>query len=530
MLKQLQYGMATFLNALTSRKNETALRGFSLIEVAFLVMIMTVIILPVVGSMNANQRDGQPTLSETIERQQSIEQGVRSLMQRAINGKIVIQPIENPTEDFKRIDNGSGTLYTLSNLYAPTNLSREAQEGLFLFKVPIGVQNTNTKPLFQFRWTLKDASFEAPIDPLTGLATTSVSTTPDGLKKVDLVLEVFPATATATEITGGASQPIVIQHGTTFYSQTTIASSSQPTSASANTTGLIINIDLNKSGCLKRKLEKLTWANKWRRLPFYNPRGLPQDNCGEDTSMENTEGIKLWYNRDYANRNNTAPAYASLKYLQAIDVGMQTMEQLDPTALMEVALNNSAEAYTFMDKLPSLPNTTTHYNDDHNLLPESYAYSATARAIQALKEGNYTKGLIIHVITSNLDSENQTINLNNANGIPLTQKLGVFTNPDPSALDTNTNDLLNLAVDYKVTTNNNGEALAIKHYVLLHKGLDHNTGEYFIEIANQTGGKVYYTAKNHEYLVTEFKKVLEDSRENQDKKKNKSKTYRHSMR
>jgi hypothetical protein len=557
MLKRLKQHANAFFQCQWGA-GKKSFRGFTLIEVAFMVMIISVIILPVVGAVNANTHNGEPTITETIERQQSIEQGMRSLMQRAINGKIVITDIENPTQQFKTIDAntaGSLDLYDLSNIYATGSTDRQAEEGPFLFKVPIGVQNVNTKGLFQFRWTIKDASFEG-----------TTSTTPDGLKKVGLLLEAFDAKASAADINGGTVNPLTTQYATTFYSETPVGTPIPST----NTDGVIINVDLNQSGCLERWLKEgsqygVIQPKKW----YYNPFGNQQSDCGENTSNEPTEGLRDWYNTEFAQRTNPA-----LAYLQRLDIGMQTMETLDPTDTSEMIMPKTDPA-AFLSKLPSRASSGIMYYDTLGNLPtESYAYSSTLRAIQALQNGDYTKGTIIHIINTNLDHENQTQNQGNLNGIPLSTKLGVFTESNSMSITTNTpatnnplpsvnpvvtvitnpvtfittktttlydestneitttvtktDDLLNLARASKNTTNANGQSLTIKHYVIIHKGIDGNTGEYFTAIANETGGKVYYVSDDRSKLEKQLRAIFRDIGEI--KKTRKSKTYRHSMR
>jgi hypothetical protein len=558
MLKQLkQHVNALFLFKFGG--SNQSFRGFTLIEVAFMVMIVSIIILPVVGAVNANTHNGEPTITETIERQQSIEQGMRSLMQRAINGKIVITDIENPTQQFKTIDAntaGSLDLYDLSNIYATGSTDRQAEEGPFLFKVPIGVQNVNTKDLFQFRWTIKDASFEG-----------TTSTTPDGLKKVGLLLEAFDAKASDTDINGGTVNPLATQYATTLYSETPVVTPMPST----NTEGVIINVDLNQSGCLKRWLKEgsqygIIQPKKW----YYNPFGSIQNDCGENTSNEPTEGLRDWYDTEFSQRT-TNPALA---YLQRLDIGMQTMQTLDATHTHEMIMPKE-NPVTFLSKLPSRESSGMMYYDTLGNLPtESYAYSTTARAIKVLENENYTKGTIIHIINTNLDHENQTQNQGNLNGIPLSTKLGVFTESNSMSITTNTpatnnplpsvnpvvtvitnpvtfittktttlydgstneitttvtktDDLLNLARASKNTTNANGQSLTIKHYVIIHKGIDGNTGEYFTAIANETGGKVYYVSDDRSKLEKQLRAIFRDIGEI--KKTRKSKTYRHSMR
>jgi hypothetical protein len=532
-----------------------------------MVMIVSIIILPIVGAVNANNHNGEPTIAETIERQQSIEQGMRSLMQRAINGKIIITDIENPTTQFKAIDAdtaGASYLYNLSAIYDATNTQRQATQGFFRFKVPIGVQNADTKELFKFRWTIKDASFEG-----------TTSTTPDGLKKVGLLLEAFDAKASAGDINNGSVRPLATQYGTTFYSETPVGTSIPTT----NTDGVIINVDLNKSGCLERikRMEK-TWDifnQKYYYDPFghdYNPENV---DCGENTSNEPTEGLRDWYDNEFDQRT-TNPALA---YLQRLDIGMQTMENQDPdnTGGMIMPKAYRAEFTEFLLKLPSRQTDgMSFYDHSYNLPEASYAYSSTLRAIQALQNGNYTKGTIIHIINTNLDYVNQTKNQGNLNGIPLSTTPGVFTfapadtvtttittvptpvpivNPsittvtDPTTFITTltstlydghtqneitttvtkTNDLLNLAIDSNNNnTNASGYPLIIKHYVILHKGIDANTGEYFTAIANRTGGKVYYVTDDRSKLATQLRTIFREIGEI--KKTRKSKTYRHSMR
>jgi len=571
MFKQLrQHANAFFQYQLGVGKK--AFRGFTLIEVAFMVMIVSIIILPVVGAVNANNHNGEPTITETIERQQSIEQGMRSLMQRAINGKIIITDIENPTTQFKTIDanttGASGDLYDLSDIYKTDNTQRRASQGFFRFKVPIGVQNVNTKDLFKFRWTIKDASFENTIDSATGNPVTK-STTPDGLKKVGLLLEAFDAKASDTDINGGTVNPLATQYATTFYSETPVGTPTPNT----NTDGVIINLDLNRSGCLERWLQEGSrYGIASPKLWYYNPYGhLQIDDCGENTSNEPTEGLRDWYDTEFDQRT-TNPALA---YLQRLDIGMQIMDDIDPTdtSLMDVSL--TANPSTFLSDLPSRASSgMMHYDDFYNLPEASFAYSTTARAIQALKDGNYTKGTIIHIINTNLDDGNQKQNKGNLNGIPLSTKQGVFTQSDTSLLSetttapisplpsinsvvtaitdpstfittttttlynndetvirteiTHTDDLLNLAIDNKSTLNANDKPLTIKHYVILHKGIDANTGEYFTAIANQTGGKVYYVTDDRSKLATQLRAIFRDVGEI--KKTRKSKTYRHSMR
>ena len=564
MLKRLKQHANAFFQCQWGA-GKKSFRGFTLIEVAFMVMIISIIILPVVGAVNANTHNGEPTITETIERQQSIEQGMRSLMQRAINGKIVITDIDNPTTQFKTIDAntaGSLDLYDLSNIYATGSTDRQAEEGPFLFKVPIGVQNVNTKDLFQFRWTIKDASFEG-----------TTSTTPDGLKKVGLLLEAFDAKASTADINGGTVNPLATQYATTFYSETPVGTPIPTT----NTDGVIINVDLNQSGCLERWLKEgsqygVIKPKKW----YYNPFGNQQSDCGENTSNEPTEGLRDWYNTEFFNKNN--PSTPALAFLQKFDIGMQTMETLDPTNTSEMIMPKAVPA-VFLSKLPSRASSGMMHYDYFNHLPvASFAYSTTARAIQTLKDENYTKGTIIHIINTNLDHENQTQNQGNLNGIPLSTRLGVFANPDSRVTDTvkttittvtapvptvnplittvtdpvtfittktttlydghaqneitttvtKTDDLLNLARASKNTTNANGQSLTIKHYVILHKGIDGNTGEYFTDIANETGGKVYYVTDDRSKLEKQLRAIFRDIGEI--KKARKSKTYRHSMR
>ena len=89
---------------------------------------------------------------------------------------------------------------------------------------------------------------------------------------------------------------------------------------------------------------------------------------------------------------------------------MQTMETLDPTNTSEMIMPKAVPA-VFLSKLPSRASSGMMHYDYFNHLPvASFAYSTTARAIQTLKDENYTKGTIIHIINTNLDHENQTQN------------------------------------------------------------------------------------------------------------------------
>lgn len=494
-------------NALFSFKfwgDNKSFRGFTLIEVAFMVMIVTVIILPVVGAVNANSHNGEPTITETIERQQSIEQGMRSLMQRAINGKIIITHIDNPTTQFKLIDANtagvSGDFYDLRQIYIPANTPRQARQGFFLFKVPIGVQNVNTKDLFKFRWTIKDASFEG-----------TTSTTPDGLKKVGLLLEAFDAKASATDINGGTVNPLATQYGTTFYSETPVVTSASNTAVASS--GVMINVDLNKSGCSERKRVD-DGGGHLRRSWFYDPIGAQKTDCGDNTSMEPTEGIKTWYEEAFLNRNTDL----TFSYLKAIDIGMQTMND---TAI-EVPLTTMPT--TFLSLLPTKTTDKSYYDNIINLPTTSYAYSATERSIQALKAGSYTQGAIIHIITSNLDTQNQ-INAPDKNNISLSPTLGVFSNP--SIPTPSTDDLLNLVKAFRNTTNANGVDLKIRHYVVLHKGISNNTRDYFKKLTEETNGKFYLVSNGKTDMKALLGLIFKDISEI--KKTNKSKTYRFSM-
>jgi hypothetical protein len=525
VLKQWIYQTAPFFRYDFLINPKKLSRGFSLIEVGFLVMVITIVILPTVAAINANSHSGAPSINEVLERQQSIEQGMRSLMQRAINGKIIISDIDNPTTQFEDVDKRANpteaTLYELSRLYSPISKTPEYESLPLLFNVPIGVQDDTTKPLFKFKWQLKDVSSEDSTNP-------TISGTPEGLKKIDLLLQAYPPDATDADISSSAVTPLTplaTLHGTTFYSI------NGTTSVSSNGVGVMIDIDLNKSGCKTRTL-----------VGYYNPDGSQQSDCGENTSIEPTEGIKDWYDEEYANKNELNSPYA---YLTDVGLGIQMMESNNATDSSYIQVpfgdtdSNSNIFSVFLGKLPnrlkSKGGTTppAYYDDINNLPPYSYAFSATNRAIEALKAGSYTQGVIIHIITTNLAPYNQDNNRSNPYGIPLSTLEGIFVNPDPSLSDpTNpTNDLLKLARDNKNNKNTKnalGEQLSIKHYVILHKGIARTTADYFTKMANETGGGVYSLDGDRNNLKSILSAIFK-SIGSSPKKKKRSKTYRHSM-
>ena len=527
VLKQWIYQTAPFFRCDFLINPKKLSRGFSLIEVGFLVMVITIVILPTVAAINANSHSGAPSINEVLERQQSVEQGMRSLMQRAINGKIIISDITNPTPQFKDIDENAsptmGTLYTLSDLYPPTTATPEYDSPLLFFKVPIGVQDDTTKPLFKFKWQLKDVSSEDSTNP-------TISGTPQGLRKIDLLLQAYPPDATDADISSSAVTPLATLHGTTFYSI------NGTTSVSSNGVGVMIDIDLNQSGC---KTRTLVGPNIFNKRWYYNPYGSQQSDCGENTSIEPTEGIKGWYTDEYAKKDDTASSYA---YLKDVGLGIQTMENPYPTDPSGIQVpfgdtdSNSNIFSVFLGKLPNrLPSkggTTppAYYDDINNLPPYSYAFSATNRAIEALKAGSYTQGVIIHIITTNLDTGNELDGLSTPPyKVSLSTEPGIFL--DPNNPDSTTDELLKLAKNNKNNKNTQnalGEQLSIKHYVILHKGIARTTADYFTTMANETGGGVYSldgdNARLQGILSTIFKSIGSSP-----KKKKRSKTYRHSM-
>ena len=535
VLKQWIYQTAPFFRYDFLINPKKLSRGFSLIEVGFLVMVITIVILPTVAAINANSHSGAPSINEVLERQQSIEQGMRSLMQRAINGKIIISDIDNPTPQFKDIDERANpteaTLYELSDLYPPISKTPEYESPLLFFKVPIGVQDDTTKPLFKFKWQLKDVSSEETS------TTTSTIATPEGLRKIDLLLQAYPPDATDADISSSAVTPLTplaTLHGTTFYSI------NGTTSVSSNGVGVMIDIDLNKSGCKTRRLVGPDIFNKrW----YYNPDGSQQSDCGENTSIEPTEGIKDWYDEEYANKNELNSPYA---YLKDVGLGIQTMENPYPTdpSGIQVPLgdiddtddtdDNSNIFSVFLGRLPNrLPSKgggTTHYDNFGNLPDKSYAFSATNRAIEALKAGSYTQGVIIHIITTNLDTGNELDGLSTP-----PYKVSLSTEPriflDPNNPDSTTDDLLKLAKNNKNNKNTKnalGEQLSIKHYVILHKGIARTTADYFTTMANETGGGVYSLDGDRNNLKSILSAIFK-SIGSSPKKKKRSKTYRHSM-
>ncbi|MCX5919919.1 MAG: hypothetical protein NTW61_01125 [Candidatus Melainabacteria bacterium] len=521
MLKQWIYQTAPFFRYDFLINPKKLSRGFSLIEVGFLVMVITIVILPTVAAINANSHSGAPSINEVLERQQSIEQGMRSLMQRAINGKIIISDIDNPTTQFEEIDEGMIDplqLFNLGSFYPPiatTTTPAEYHSPLLFFKVPIGVQDDTTKPLFKFKWQLKDVSSEDSTNP-------TISGTPEGLRKIDLLLQAYPPDATDADISSSAVTPLATLHGTTFYSI------NGTTSVSSNGVGVMIDIDLNKSGC---KTRRLVGPNIFNKRWHYNPDGSQQSDCGENTSIEPTEGIKDWYDEEYAKKDELNSPYA---YLTDVGLGIQTMENPYPTdpSGIQVPLGDT-DSNIFSVFLGRLPNRlkskgggTTHYDDIKYLPPYSYAFSATNRAIEALKGGSYTQGVIIHIITTNLDSANEQSGLTTH-----PYKVSLSTEPriflDPNNPDSTTDDLLKLAKNNKNTQNASGEQLSIKHYVILHKGIARTTADYFTAMANETGGGVYSldgdNARLQGILSTIFKSIGSSP------KKKRSKTYRHSM-
>ena len=527
VLKQWIYQTAPFFRYDFLINPKKLSRGFSLIEVGFLVMVITIVILPTVAAINANSHSGAPSINEVLERQQSIEQGMRSLMQRAINGKIIISDITNPTPQFKDIDERANpteaTLYTLSDLYPPTTATPEYDSPLLFFKVPIGVQDETTKPLFKFKWQLKDVSSEDSTNP-------TISGTPEGLRKIDLLLQAYPPDATDADISSSAVTPLTplaTLHGTTFYSI------NGTTSVSSNGVGVMIDIDLNKSGCKTRRLVGPDIFNKrW----YYNPYGSQQSDCGENTSIEPTEGIKGWYTDEYAKKDDTASSYA---YLKDVGLGIQTMEESNPIDSRGIQVPfGDTDSTLFSEFLGKLPNrdpayggTTppAYYDNFDNLPPYSYAFSATNRAIEALKAGSYTQGVIIHIITTNLDPVNELDGRSNPYGIPLSTEPRIFL--DPNNPDSTTDDLLKLARDNKNNKNTKnalGEQLSIKHYVILHKGIARTTADYFTTMANETGGGVYSLDGDRNNLKSILSAIFK-SIGSSPKKKKRSKTYRHSM-
>ena len=529
VLKQWIYQTAPFFRYDFLINPKKLSRGFSLIEVGFLVMVITIVILPTVAAINANSHSGAPSINEVLERQQSIEQGMRSLMQRAINGKIIISDIDNPTTQFEEIDKRANpteaTLYELSDLYPPISKTPEYESPLLFFKVPIGVQDDTTKPLFKFKWQLKDVSSEETS------TTTSTIATPEGLRKIDLLLQAYPPDATDADISSSAVTPLTplaTLHGTTFYSI------NGTTSVSSNGVGVMIDIDLNKSGCKTRRLVGPDIFNKrW----YYNPDGSQQSDCGENTSIEPTEGIKDWYDEEYANKNELNSPYA---YLTDVGLGIQTMGDsspiaagTDPASYPHVPLGDT-DSTVFSEFLGRLPNRlpskgggTTHYDNFGNLPDKSYAFSATNRAIEALKAGSYTQGVIIHIITTNLDLVNEQSGLTtHPYKVSLSTAPGVFL--DPNNPDSTTDELLKLARDNKNTQNALGEQLSIKHYVILHKGIARTTADYFTTMANETGGGVYSLDGDRNNLKSILSAIFK-SIGSSPKKKKRSKTYRHSM-
>lgn len=534
VLKQWIYQTAPFFRYDFLINPKKLSRGFSLIEVGFLVMVITIVILPTVAAINANSHSGAPSINEVLERQQSIEQGMRSLMQRAINGKIIISDIDNPTTQFEEIDKRANpteaTLYELSDLYPPISKTPEYESLPLLFKVPIGVQDETTKPLFKFKWQLKDVSSEETS------TTTSTIATPEGLRKIDLLLQAYPPDATDADISSSAVTPLTplaTLHGTTFYSI------NGTTSVSSNGVGVMIDIDLNESGCKTRRLVGPNIFNKRWYYDATGSRGIPTD-CGENTSIEPTEGIKGWYTDEYAKKDDTASSYA---YLKDVGLGIQTMESNNATDSSHIQVpfgdiddtddtdDNSNIFSVFLGKLPnrlkSKGGGTTHYDDINNLQDKSYAFSATNRAIEALKAGSYTQGVIIHIITTNLDLVNEQSGLTtHPYTVSLSTEPGIFL--DPNNPDSTTDDLLKLARDNKNTQNALGEQLSIKHYVILHKGIARTTADYFTKMANETGGGVYSLDGDRNNLKSILSAIFK-SIGSSPKKKKRSKTYRHSM-
>ncbi len=534
VLKQWIYQTAPFFRYDFLINPKKLSRGFSLIEVGFLVMVITIVILPTVAAINANSHSGAPSINEVLERQQSIEQGMRSLMQRAINGKIIISDIDNPTTQFEEIDKRANpteaTLYELSDLYPPISKTPEYESLPLLFKVPIGVQDETTKPLFKFKWQLKDVSSEETS------TTTSTIATPEGLRKIDLLLQAYPPDATDADISSSAVTPLTplaTLHGTTFYSI------NGTTSVSSNGVGVMIDIDLNESGCKTRRLVGPNIFNKRWYYDATGSRGIPTD-CGENTSIEPTEGIKGWYTDEYAKKDDTASSYA---YLKDVGLGIQTMESNNATDSSHIQVpfgdiddtddtdDNSNIFSVFLgtlpNRLPSKGGGTTHYDDINNLQDKSYAFSATNRAIEALKAGSYTQGVIIHIITTNLDTGNELDGLSTP-----PYKVSLSTEPriflDPNNPDSTTDDLLKLAKNNKNTQNASGEQLSIKHYVILHKGIARTTADYFTKMANETGGGVYSLDGDRNNLKSILSAIFK-SIGSSPKKKKRSKTYRHSM-
>ena len=534
VLKQWIYQTAPFFRYDFLINPKKLSRGFSLIEVGFLVMVITIVILPTVAAINANSHSGAPSINEVLERQQSVEQGMRSLMQRAINGKIIISDIDNPTTQFEEIDKRANpteaTLYELSDLYPPISKTPEYESLPLLFNVPIGVQDETTKPLFKFKWQLKDVSSEETS------TTTSTIATPEGLRKIDLLLQAYPPDATDADISSSAVTPLTplaTLHGTTFYSI------NGTTSVSSNGVGVMIDIDLNESGCKTRRLVGPNIFNKRWYYDATGSRGIPTD-CGENTSIEPTEGIKGWYTDEYAKKDDTASSYA---YLKDVGLGIQTMESNNATDSSHIQVpfgdiddtddtdDNSNIFSVFLGKLPnrlkSKGGGTTHYDDINNLPPYSYAFSATNRAIEALKAGSYTQGVIIHIITTNLDLVNEQSGLTtHPYTVSLSTEPGIFL--DPNNPDSTTDDLLKLARDNKNTQNALGEQLSIKHYVILHKGIARTTADYFTKMANETGGGVYSLDGDRNNLKSILSAIFK-SIGSSPKKKKRSKTYRHSM-
>jgi hypothetical protein len=432
-----------------------AVRGFSLMEVALLVLVVTVVVLPVVASVNQNSHSNQPSIPEVMERQESLTQAVNSLITRAVQQKVMDSNVTNTVYQFGVIDalpvGTPNPLLLDFDTVADANLGTPAailKTSLYTYNVPLGVSTSATKPLFKFRWLLQDVSYDA-----------GVQVVPDGFREINYVLQVYAEDTTNPD----TATPVLEKNGSIFVTDYSATPPAIPTTTP--TVGVVFDLDMSQKSCYKRKLSRFTTASSNREWLASTSAGAG-NNCQNNTTLEPVIlGMRDWFNNYYSDKNNVS---AGKEYYKRFAIAFNRMDYDTPAptplSFIENLTTTDLEAFIYKDVAAK----KTSYSE---LVPISHPYISTWDAQTAITNSTYSRGVVIHIVGSNL----------NENGNRLDRPTNV-PNTAPATLQ----DLV-----YNYTG-----VQPIKHYFLYHLGINQATIDYFDAIARASGGKTYCYSGN----------------------------------
>lgn len=437
------------------------LSGFSLMEVALLILVVTVVVLPVVATVNENSHTNQPSIPEVMERQESLTQAVNSLVTRAVQQKVINSNITNTVTQFGMIDAlpvGSASPVLLDfDTVADASLGTPAtilKTSLYTYNVPLGVSTSATKTLFKFRWVLQDVSYEA-----------GVQVVPDGFREITYALQVYTADTTNPD----TATPLLEKNGSVFV--TDYSATPPPTPTITPTVGVVFDLDMSQKSCYKRKLSRFITASSNREWLYNTSNGTGTD-CKVNTPLEPVIlGMQDWFNNYYSQKSNPS---SGKEYYKRFAIAFNRMEYDTPAPTPFPFIENltTADLEAFIYKDVAVRKTSFS-----NVVSLSHPYVGTWDAQTAITNSTYARGVVIHIVGSNLNETDLCCVGNNRLEKPISF---------PTSAPANLQDLV-----YNYTG-----VQPIKHYFLYHLGINQATIDYFDAIARASGGKTYCYSGN----------------------------------